>query len=249
MPDRVFDEPRLADIYDELDPDRSDLDAYSELVAECGASSVVDIGCGTGTLACLLAAEGIEVVGVDPSAAMLAVAARKEHADLVRWIHGVAADVLPHQSDLAVMTGNVAQVFLDDSEWADTLHAVRQMLRPGGWFVFETRRPERKGWLEWNPEDSYSETEIPGVGVVASWYELLEVELPLVTFRATIRFPDDGSELVSDSTLRFRSRNEIVDSLRTSGFTVADIRQAPDRPAKEFVVLPRPTSKTSSSSA
>jgi len=246
VPDRVFDEPRLANIYDELDPDRSDLDAYVELVAELGARSVVDIGCGTGTLACMLAARDIEVVGVDPSAAMLAVAACKEHADRVSWIHGVAPDVLPHQADLVLMTGNVAQVFLDDSEWAGTLDAVRQMVRPDGWLLFETRRPERQGWLEWNPEDSYNETDIPGVGSVASWYEVLNVELPFVTFRGTIRFQHDGAELVSDSTLRFRSGDEIISSLRTCGFTVADIRDAPDRPGKEFVVLARRTSATAS---
>jgi len=43
--------PRLAAIYDALDPDRSDLHAYVGIAAELGARRVVDIGCGTGTLA------------------------------------------------------------------------------------------------------------------------------------------------------------------------------------------------------
>jgi ubiquinone/menaquinone biosynthesis C-methylase UbiE len=55
MADAIFEEPRLAEIYDPLDPDRSDLDAYAAMAGEFGAESVLDVGCGTGTLACLLA--------------------------------------------------------------------------------------------------------------------------------------------------------------------------------------------------
>lgn len=51
MADAIFEEPRLAEIYDELDPDRSDVDAYAAMAAEFGAESVLDVGCGTGTLA------------------------------------------------------------------------------------------------------------------------------------------------------------------------------------------------------
>lgn len=58
VPDPVFDEPRLAAVYDHLDPDRSDLDVYDALADQLGARSVLDIGCGTGTFACLLASRG-----------------------------------------------------------------------------------------------------------------------------------------------------------------------------------------------
>ncbi len=237
MPDRIFDEPRLASIYDDLDPDRRDLDAYLSIARELDARSAVDIGCGTGTFACMLGAEGIDVTGVDPAAAMLDVARSKGGADRIQWVHGVATDLPSMQVDLATMTGNVAQVFLDDGEWHRTLKAVRGALRPGGHLVFESRRPEWQAWLEWNRDESFTTVEIDGVGVVESWYDLLDVSLSLVTFRGTLVFRSDGTTLTSDSTLRFRTRDEIVESLDATGFQVDDVREAPDRPGKENVFL------------
>ena len=239
VPDRLFDEPRLAAVYDPLDPDRGDLDVYDALAAELGARSVLDIGCGTGTFACLLARRGLDVTAVDPAAAMLAVARAKPDAARVRWIHGVAPDLPPLQVDLATMTGNVAQVFLDDRAWADTLAAARRSLRPGGWLVFESRRPERRAWQEWTRADSYQREEIDGVGVVETWHEVTHVALPYVTFRSTLIFHADGAELTSLSTLRFRSRDEIGRSLAAAGFRVTDVREAPDRPGRENVFVAR----------
>src|SRR3954471_5747524 len=99
MPDPIFAEPRLAALYDILDDDRSDLDLYIRLVDELRAASVLDVGSGTGTLACRLANLGIEVVGLDPAAASLDVARRKPGADQVRWIQGDASTAPPLNVD------------------------------------------------------------------------------------------------------------------------------------------------------
>jgi ubiquinone/menaquinone biosynthesis C-methylase UbiE len=162
MADAIFEEPRLAEIYDDLDPDRSDLDAYASLAGEFGAASVLDVGCGTGTLACLLAGRGLEVIAVDPAAACLEVARRKPGADDVRWVHGNVTALPPLQVDLVTMTANVAQVFVTGQEWAETLAAVHGVLRPGGRLVFESRDPARKAWLEWNRDHTYRRPGKPG---------------------------------------------------------------------------------------
>ena len=44
MADELFENPRLAVIYDPFDPDRSDLEAYESMVDEFDARSVLDIG-------------------------------------------------------------------------------------------------------------------------------------------------------------------------------------------------------------
>jgi hypothetical protein len=48
MADECFGHPRLAAIYDPLDPARGDLDACLRIVEEFGARRILDIGCGTG---------------------------------------------------------------------------------------------------------------------------------------------------------------------------------------------------------
>jgi SAM-dependent methyltransferase len=124
-PDALFADPRLAPLYDHVDADRSDLEVYVALVDELGARRVIDIGCGTGTFACLLAARGLEVVAVDPAAASLDVARRKPNAGAVRWVHADATGVPAVGADLATMTGNVAQVFLGDDDLLAALRTVR----------------------------------------------------------------------------------------------------------------------------
>jgi SAM-dependent methyltransferase len=237
--DAAFEEPRLAEVYDPLDPDRFDLGVYAAMAEEFGARSVVDVGCGTGTFACLLAARGVEVVALDPAAASLAVARRKPGAERVRWVHAGAAALPPLCVDLVTMTGNVAQVFITDQEWAATLRAVRGALRPGGRLVFESRDPAKQAWLGWNRGKTYRRAVIAGIGPVETWTDLTGVEGSLVTFRMTFVFGGDGAVLTSDSTLRFRSRGELTSSLASAGLVVDEIRDAPDRPGREFVFIAR----------
>lgn len=239
VPDSHFEHPRLAAIYDALDPDRSDLTSYLGIAQELGARQVLDVGCGTGTFALLLAEEGLEVIGVDPAVGSLQVAQGKPGADRVRWIHGDAMTLPPMQVDLATMTGNVAQAIVDPTDWAGTLRGVHGALRPGGRLVFETRDPANRAWEAWNRAASYRTTDVPGVGTVEHWVELVDVDGPLVRFRSTFAFASDGQVLTSDSTLRFRQREEIEGTLVAHSFTLEDMRSAPDRPGRELVFVAR----------
>jgi SAM-dependent methyltransferase len=243
VPDAIFDDPRLAAVYDDLDPDRSDLEAYAAMVAELGAHKVLDVGCGTGTFALLLAQAGVEVVGVDPARASVEVARRKSGADRVTWIVGDATSLPPLQVDLATMTANVAQVFLTDEDWLATLRGIRGALRPGGHLVFETRDPARRAWERWTREHTHEVVDIPAVGAVETWTDLVfaDAEAGLVRFHDTNVFHADGAVITSDSTLRFRSRDELDASLAETGFDVLEVRDAPDRPGREWVYLARRT--------
>jgi SAM-dependent methyltransferase len=237
VPDAIFSHRRLAAVYDAFERDRADLTAYLAIADELGADRVLDIGCGTGCLALLLAESGRTVVGVDPAEASLEIAKSKQSTGEITWLHGDATTVPALEADLAVMTGNVAQVFLTDDEWAGTLQGIRAALRPGGHLVFETRRPERRVWEDWSATFAPVTLDVPGIGSVERRYELTDVSLPYVSFRFTYRFPADGTVLASDSTLRFRSRDEVESDLAGHGYLVLDVRDAPDRPGREFVFL------------
>ena len=239
MADQVVEHPRVVAIYDALDPDRSDLDVYVVIAEELGARRVLDVGCGTGTFALLLSDRGLEVTGADPSGASLAVARAKSGAERVRWIHGDATTFPPLQVDLATMTANVAQAIVDEASWEGTLRGVYDALRPGGHLVFETRDPALEAWRDWNRDASYSITEIEGVGAVESWHDVTDVSLPLVSFGSTCVFASDGEVLTTDSTLRFREQDEVHAALVAHGYDVDDVRDAPDRPGREFVFFAR----------
>jgi hypothetical protein len=45
--------------------------------------------------------------------------------------------------------------------------------------------------------------------------------------------------LTADSTLRFRSRDELANSLMAADLVVDEVRDAPDRPGREFVFVAR----------
>ncbi len=135
------------------------------------------------------------------------------------------------------MTGNVAQAIVDESDWDGTLRGIYEALRPDGHLVFETRDRAFEGWREWH-DTSHTYTDIEGVGAVEHWGQLTDVSLPLVTFRWTFVFPE-GDVVTSDSTLRFRTRNEVQSGLVAHGYIVDDVRDAPDRPGREFVFFAR----------
>src|SRR5215470_14536443 len=69
-----------------LEQSGQDVHGEAQFVAALGVSSVLDAGCGTGRVAIELARRGIDVVGVDLDATMLAVARRK--APHLLWYTG-----------------------------------------------------------------------------------------------------------------------------------------------------------------
>lgn len=244
MPEAIFSNPRVARVYDPLDPDRSDLDTYVNLVHEFHATSVLDVGCGTGTLAGRLVAEGVQVLGLDPAEASVDVARTKVRSPLAELIVGTAPDVAADPTrrkryDLATMTANVAQVFLEDEEWIATLRAISSCLREGGHLAFETRKPADRAWERWTKEQSQQVVEVDGEGPVEDWVQVTSVEGELVTFDSPTIFHSDGERIESVSTLRFRTEDALLRSLAEAGFVDIDVRDLPYAPSRGWLFVAR----------
>ena len=95
-------------------------------------AAVVDVGCGTGTLAIALAAGGAEVIGIDGDPEVLALAHAKPGAEAVQWRKGLATALpLPGASaDRVVMS--LLLHHLDAGAKRTALAEAVRVLRPGG---------------------------------------------------------------------------------------------------------------------
>ncbi|WP_432571665.1 class I SAM-dependent methyltransferase [Kineococcus sp. SYSU DK005] len=243
MPDVHFEHLRLVALYDVLNGERVDLRPYVELVEAEGAHLVIDLGCGTGVLALLLAASGRDVIAVDPAAGSLDLARTKPGAAAVRWLHG-GAGVLDHldppaRADVVTVTGNTAQAITDAAQWHDTLSSVRRALAPGGLLAVETRDPGARAWEGWTRKLTERTIDVEILGPVTTWVDVTWVDGPLVAFTTTFCFATDEVVLTAESVLRFRGREEVMADLARAGLLVEQVRQAPDRPGLEMVFLAR----------
>jgi len=239
VPDQEFANPQLVQLYDHLGANRNDLDYYIAMVDEFNARSVLDFGCGTGEMLSKLFNRKLKLFGVEPAEASLDIARSKKGASEVRWILGGADATTGINADLAFMTGNVAQVFLADKDWLHTLKTLHSVLSPSGYLIFETRNPKEQAWMEWTREKTVKVIDAKKFGPVVTWCEVTDVSLPNVSFKWTYVFRKTGDKLLSKSTLRFRDKDEIERSLKAAGFELQEVRDAPDRPGKEFVFIAR----------
>lgn len=208
-----YTDPRLVALYDTLNPFAADTSFYIGLATELSASSIIDAGCGTGLLTCELAQRGHQMTGVDPSPAMLGVARLRPGGDLVQWLEGDASRLGDLGADLALLTGHVAQVIVDDEAWRRTLAAIHRSLRPGGRIAFESRNPHMRPWTTWTPQASRRHIYDATFGRVEVWQRLIDVQYDQVRFEIHYHFASSGQKLVSTGEVRFRSRETLTRSL------------------------------------
>jgi SAM-dependent methyltransferase len=226
-----FYDPRLVAIYDTVNPIAEYETFYVNLAAKLSATSIIDIGCGTGLLTCELAKRGHRLIGVEPSRAMLEVARRRACGERVEWIEGDALRLGAFRADLAIMTGHVAQFFLDDEDWHSALIAIREALLPGGHIAFESRNPLVQPWadekieshVDWPSQTSRRRVDDPVAGRIEWWTRLLGVGDDRVRQEIHYLFVHSGEELVSTNELRFRTRAQLSRSLSEAGFSVKSV--------------------------
>jgi SAM-dependent methyltransferase len=140
---------------------RRDVAFWRELAARVG-TPVLELGCGTGRIAVPLGRAGIDVVGIDRSAAMLArAAARVRRAGLRRRVRLVRGDIrsLPFRRHspfgLVLAPYGMLQSLLRDADLTATLRAVARVLEPGALFGIDLVADLPK-WQEYRREHRLS---------------------------------------------------------------------------------------------
>jgi SAM-dependent methyltransferase len=132
--------------------------AHADLLPAVTGDRVLDIACGQGRMSRHLAMLGADVVGIDISAAMLAVA-RAAGPENITYIH---ADVTGHLAwwDGQPFDGCTCEMgLMDIDDLAGALSTVTAVLRPGGWFVASIVHPcfpgTEGGRSSWPPGQGY----------------------------------------------------------------------------------------------
>ncbi|MGA9277511.1 class I SAM-dependent methyltransferase [Ilumatobacter sp.] len=135
----------FADVYDEWYAEVTDVEGTVRTMVELAGSGgrILELGVGTGRLAAPMAAAGLQVVGVDSSAAMLTHIASKPGGERVTTILGDMVEDLPDGPfDACLVAYNTLFNLLDADAQRRCFHAVAARLRPGGRFVVEAIVPD-----------------------------------------------------------------------------------------------------------
>ncbi len=142
----VYDQQLFFDRYQQLRAQDSGINATVEqpalrarLPALAGLHAV-DLGCGDGQLCRDLAAGGaVRVLGLDPSARMLQLAAARTPAGTVRYVRAFAEDACLAAGCADVVVSSLAFHYVEDLD--GLLGRIGRWLRPGGRLVFSLEHP------------------------------------------------------------------------------------------------------------
>ena len=141
----------LAASYDRLTNDvdyNATVDFYMQILSAEGLRprTAVDLACGTGSVAVLLADMGMQVTAVDMSEEMLCVASQKAQsmenppAFVCQKLQQLR---LPRGVDLAVCALDSMDYITDPEDCQKAIQRVYKVLNPGGCFIFDVNTPEK----------------------------------------------------------------------------------------------------------
>lgn len=133
-----------------------DRPAVLDLAGDVEGKRVLDAGCAAGHLSAELAARGADVLGVDSSAGLIALARRK-FGDRARFeVADITRPLPAGTGSIDVITASLVLHYLED--WGPALAEFRRVLEPGGTLVFSVHHPA-EDW-RWFGRENYFEVEL-----------------------------------------------------------------------------------------
>ena len=134
---------RFAEVYDELMTDIPYAQYVEWITRNAPAAqykNLLDIGCGTGTLAFMLHAAGYDVSGIDLSEDMLAVASARMAANGITMpLYAMSMDELDgfENIDVAIIPIDSINYVKEEANVLETLKRIYESLREGGQLFFD----------------------------------------------------------------------------------------------------------------
>lgn len=129
---------RITDLIEKYGVSRPERDSEDLLASE--RNLVVDLGCGTGTLVELLYEKGYDMIGVDNSESMLAVAMEKREksgSEILYLLQDMRELELYSTVGTVVSVCDSLNYILEEQELLEIFSLVNNYLYPGGIFIFD----------------------------------------------------------------------------------------------------------------
>jgi len=129
-----------------------DLSLYQGFIGRTGGP-VLELACGTGRLTLPIARQGVDIVGIDISPAMIRLARQKaQRAGLAEHAHFQVADMRDLQLDgpfaLAFVPFNSFMHLISQEDQLAALASIHRQLRPGGLLIIDQSNPDMPFLLE-----------------------------------------------------------------------------------------------------
>ncbi|HEX5512702.1 MAG TPA: class I SAM-dependent methyltransferase [Actinomycetales bacterium] len=216
----MYSDADAAALYDVLNPWGPSDDFYLSYVM--AATSVLDVGCGTGMLLHRARESGHKgrLCGLDPDVAALD---RARSRGDIEWVEGKAEDAQwDGEFELAFMASNAFQVFVTDDELRVSLSAIRRALVDGGLFAFGTRNPLVREWEEWEAADPDDVVDHEGRALRVS-YDVEAVNGDVVALAEATSTPSGEVLRVDRACLRFLGVKQLQAFLAQARFAVEHV--------------------------
>jgi len=206
----LMNEPKLSDFQY-----RREIDFVEKMLGLRPGAMVLDLACGSGVHAIGMSKRGYQVVGLDYSVAMLAIAGEEaqEHDIKINFLHGDMRDLqFGPTFDGAYCIGTSFGYF-DEETNHKVIQGIRRALKPGGVLLLEV--DNRDFVMRDQPNLLWYE----GDGFIC----MEETSFDFISSRLTVNrtmLLDEGGKKVSKYSIRVYSLHELGTILHKEGFSV-----------------------------